>query len=370
MLGQKADRPAAIRLKRAALLIKMMRLDEAQTELSEPFPLPQDRAARLLQADLLMLRDDPACAAQAATLLAALAMATPDADERRALNVKQADALAICGDYRRARAIAWQAACGTVPDIHAISLLLRLGLAGGEAETLCASIDAATSLPARGLALLCALRARSGQVAQAREAAGFDRFFSRTMLFSPSPETHAMHAAIADEIRADPDLHYSAGRRPGQHLWRIEGLPTRGMTAIPALLEAIAQAVRAYVAALPDSNGHPFLRKRPANAKLTARAAIAAPDGFEDWHTHDKAWVSGIYYVAMPPEIEGARSGSIAFGWPGGDSIESAAEGIILANVHPAAGELLLFPSYQHHRTFPLHRPGERIAIAFDVMAL
>jgi hypothetical protein len=69
----------------------------------------------------------------------------------------------------------------------------------------------------------------------------------------------------------------------------------------------------------------------------------------------------------MPPKIADDPSGSISFGWPGGDDAKQAVEGVTIANLYPAAGELLFFPSYQHHRTFPLKRPGERIAIAFDV---
>jgi hypothetical protein len=39
------------------------------------------------------------------------------------------------------------------------------------------------------------------------------------------------------------DAFQSAGRQPGSHLWRLEGLPLRGMTVIPQLLSAIADAV-------------------------------------------------------------------------------------------------------------------------------
>lgn len=365
MLGKNKDRPPAVRLKRAEQLLKLMRLDESDAELAGDFPTCDHRAVNLLRSDSLLFRDDPQCAAQAAELLGGIICEALKTEDRAALNVRRANALAASGDHAQARAIAWDIATSPKSDALAISLLLRLGLSSQGAQSLLAIVDA-VQLPTRATSLRLALLARSGQLALATEQSHFSRFFQRKTLFAPSAKTDVLNAAIAAEIRASPDLFYSAGRRPGKHLWRTEGLPQRGMVALPKLFAAIVDVVKTYAAALPDED-HPFLKQRPERAKLAAWAAIAGADGHEEWHTHDKGWVSGVYYAAMPDAVAGDRAGSIEFGWPGGEEAASAAEGVTIASHLPLAGELLLFPSYQHHRTLPLKRQGERIAIAFDV---
>jgi Putative 2OG-Fe(II) oxygenase len=366
MLGRNLERPPLLRLKRAEQLLKLMRLDEADAELAGDFAASDLRAANLLRSEALLFRDDPHCAAQATELLGRIVPEPLKLKELAALNVRRANALAASGDLAQARAIAWHEAMRPTSDAHAISLLLRLGLSQAEAQALLVVVDAA-NLPTREMSLRLALLARTGQMDLAKGLSGFERFFQRKALFKSLSEAAALNAAIATEIRASPDLFYSAGRRPGRHLWRTEGLPQRGMVAIPKLFEALEAAVKTYAASLKDED-HPFPKQRPARAKISAWAAIAGADGYEEWHTHDRGWVSGVYYVAMPAALAGDRGGAIEFGWPGGEDLACATAGVSIASHHPAAGELLLFPSYQHHRTIPLKRAVERISIAFDVV--
>jgi uncharacterized protein (TIGR02466 family) len=90
-------------------------------------------------------------------------------------------------------------------------------------------------------------------------------------------------------------------------------------------------------------------------------------------HCHPGCFLSATYYVAVPPEMKG---GEIVFRDPRGPAVAMyETPEIDLPWVGsgpnipftPAAGHLLLFPSWLEHRVEPFDGPGERISIAFNV---
>ncbi len=367
MLGGIAERSDEIRLKRAALLLRLMRLDEAEAELSA---LPHSRSATLLRCECLLLRDRPDMAAMAAKLLLPLIESEPTGPEQSQLLADYARAVAASGDHQTAREIAFGLIVTDSPNVSAAALLISLGLSCAEAEMMLTASEGWVG-PRRLTALRGALLAIAGHVAEALDLAGFHHYFMRAPLPTPPgwADLSTFNAALVAEIRASPDLFYSAGRQPGRDLWRLQGLPLRGMKAVPDLLTAIAGEVTAYANRLGDDDQHPFVQERPNRTKIAAWAGIASAIGYEQWHTHDRAWASGVYYAAVAQAKPNGQSGAIAFGWPGGANAEAAQEGTILTSFHPAAGDLLLFPGWQHHRTYPLGNTEERVAIAFDIIA-
>jgi hypothetical protein len=358
MLGGVTDRAVPLRLQRADLLAKLMRLDEAWAELAGL----DDGASLLLRCQILTLRGDPASAAAAADLLAGHVPDLPDGPERDLLLLRQLDLLVTAGSTAALDDM-WRLATQTPAPaaqvlVSAISLLLRHGLTAQGAGALLhdhRQFLLAPTAPPRSHALHNALLAISGDMPAARAAAGLDRFIHHQRLLDAHDPLIA--AAIA-ELKQGDDLHCSGERRPGRHLQRIGQLPAWGMVAVPALLQRIIAAVQTHVASLPQDQDHRFLRARPAGARLAAWAAIAGEHGHEEWHTHDKAWLSGTCYLAVPDGLPD-HAGAIAFGWPGLPPVVTH---------RPFTGDLVLFPSCQHHRTMPLGRPGERIALTFDVM--
>ena len=81
---------------------------------------------------------------------------------------------------------------------------------------------------------------------------------------------------------------------------------------------------------------------------------------------HSEGWISSAYYVEVPREVEdrGERSGWIKFGEPKFEVPGAKPEKF----VQPAAGKLVLFPSYMWHGTIPIHGDEPRMTIAFDVV--
>jgi len=93
---------------------------------------------------------------------------------------------------------------------------------------------------------------------------------------------------------------------------------------------------------------------------------VLAPGGHQLPHLHPLAWLSGVYYVAVPPGL--GDDGALEFGEPPTQfalKIEPERR-----RVSARPGQLVLFPSWFWHRTLPFAQAGERISIAFDVMPL
>jgi uncharacterized protein (TIGR02466 family) len=89
-------------------------------------------------------------------------------------------------------------------------------------------------------------------------------------------------------------------------------------------------------------------------------------------HCHPGCFLSATYYVKVPPEMKG---GEIVFRDPRGPAVAMyETPGIDLPWVGsgmgipfaPAAGHLLLFPSWLEHRVERFEAAGERISIAFN----
>lgn len=119
-----------------------------------------------------------------------------------------------------------------------------------------------------------------------------------------------------------------------------------------------------------------------ATAKIRAKADLSAlslkmsgwmnanpPGGFNAPHTHPGAHWSGVYYVSQP-EVETGNSGMIEFLDPRSDLPNWRVLGAPAfrgkKKLRPAAGEMILFPSYLLHWVYPNEADGERISIAFN----
>jgi len=113
----------------------------------------------------------------------------------------------------------------------------------------------------------------------------------------------------------------------------------------------------------------PYLSRPVRDWRLHSWGTILGESGHQDAHIHRSAWLSGVYYVRVPPSVCAAdldRAGWIEFGHP---PAQYPVQGWYpLETVRPIEGMLLLFPSYLYHRTVPLAGSDVRISVAFDVL--
>lgn len=179
-------------------------------------------------------------------------------------------------------------------------------------------------------------------------------------------------ARIAELLRA---LHVTRAHPIGQSL--RGGTQTRGNLfarrepEIARLREAIADAVRVHMAALPPRDDtHPLLRHRDATPVFAGSWSVRLTgEGFHVNHIHPEGILSSACYVALPGTIgdgdDAARDGWLELGRP---PTELGLPLEPLAAIRPVPGRLALFPSYLFHGTRPF-AAGERLTVAFDVIA-
>ena len=163
---------------------------------------------------------------------------------------------------------------------------------------------------------------------------------------------HVNNAVYLSYFEAARAGYYAAVSGP-------EILAVRGM---------IEQAVRDYVAALPDDAAHPFLGRKAERFRFSGSWSVRLREqGFHLNHVHAAGWISSCYYVGLPAGIgdDGGRDGWLTFGETG---LALGARERIGEMVRPEVGKLVLFPSYFYHGTVPFSGDGYRTTIAFDVV--
>lgn len=248
-------------------------------------------------------------------------------------------------------------------DMESLHIATKVLLARGDTKSilaLCLDILARGAGHARLLSLL-ALSSWAEGTPHHRMLLDREALFARRSLM-PGGD-----AALAEEILSHPTLglsqSYKATRGDGV---RIEHIQTQGGPRAQALLANIRDAVGRYVAERASRADHPAFANPPEAVALNAWALVLRGDGFEDCHIHPSAWISGVFYVAVPPLAAAGDAGRIGFG-PIRDIAGRDMADFPSWSLLPEAGELLLFPSYFAHRTWPTGSAEPRICIAFDV---
>lgn len=269
-----------------------------------------------------------------------------------------ADALHKAGRHDDALAYALAALTHSPDERRSLSVASKVLLARGDTPqllSLCRDLRARGGRNAEIFALL-ALSAWAERAPEYEQLLDHARWFDRI----ETVQSDAANTALAEEILAHPAL----GRSPGYKATlgdgvRIEHLDHYGGPRAQELLAALRSRI--------DSYARTHALDMPPTVRLEAWALVLRGDGHEDWHIHPSARIGGVYYVAVPPQGDALHAGEIGFGplrtIPGRDM-----HGFPSWNVVPRDGELLLFPSWMAHRTWPTGTQVPRISVAFDVV--
>jgi uncharacterized protein (TIGR02466 family) len=140
------------------------------------------------------------------------------------------------------------------------------------------------------------------------------------------------------------------------------------------LFSHIQLAIANYVDRRADwfgssADDQPMMAMRPDCLTLSGWVIAVNMDGHEGWHIHPDGWLSGVFYVDVPDmcTTDAVNAGQIEFGpYPLGPAANAAVWP--RWTIQPRSGDLLLFPSYLAHRTWPTCVEQDRICIAFDVL--
>ena len=177
-----------------------------------------------------------------------------------------------------------------------------------------------------------------------------------------------LNAALAQSIlghRSLIDSPVSKSTTGGAQTGELDAEQVPGLAALVAEINVrIGQFVASCQA--NELGEHPAMLAASERWTLRIWATVLSAGGHQAPHIHPLAWLSGVYYVALPDDMAAERptAGCLEFGQP------PARMGVTdrVRPVAPREGRLVIFPSYFYHSTreFVSHEP--RISIAFDVM--
>ena len=137
-------------------------------------------------------------------------------------------------------------------------------------------------------------------------------------------------------------------------------------TSLLLLKELIEDQIDAYRDRLPAGSREPYSLFWPPDPDLAGWFVELSSGGYQEMHTHDTAWLSGVFYLEVP-EGPAESAGAIRFSLSNDryPRIRSEVEDL---KYKPKAGDLVLFPSSLPHGTIPIGDGQCRLCVAFDLL--
>jgi hypothetical protein len=188
------------------------------------------------------------------------------------------------------------------------------------AEALARRPDDQRAIAHLGLAL-----ASAGQVEAAIDFVGLQRHVHAIELPVPAgfAGADAFHAALAADIRRHSQQRWEPAGLAARNAYLSGDLLADRTAAIVGFEQRLREAIDAFLhrcraqraAGASDS----FLAGIPQAYRIHVWATQAAQSGYIDTHIHEDSWLSGAYYVELPPAIaadDATHAGWIEFGRP------------------------------------------------------
>ncbi len=229
----------------------------------------------------------------------------------------------------------------------------------------------------RAIAHLGVALAAAGDIAAAVALLGLERHVHAVQLAPPDgfADADVFHRRLAEDIRNHSQQRWEPAGLAARSGWLSGDLLADRTPAILGFERRLREAIDRCIAGLRPDPDDPFLHADVLSAvarryALHVWATRVAEAGNIDTHIHEESWLSGAYYVELPPAIaddDPAHAGWIEFGRPHAGLPAWPEQALRL--LRPRVGTLLLFPSYFFHRTLPYRGGGERISISFDLAA-
>jgi uncharacterized protein (TIGR02466 family) len=205
--------------------------------------------------------------------------------------------------------------------------------------------------------------------AQGREGFDYRRLVGRRR-FAEVPgfaSVAAFNAALAARLKAHPSLMRDRPGRATMHGGQTLDIANDADPAVAAMRRLIETAAADYLAERRDDA---YFADPPQRWRLVMWGVVLGRSGYQNPHNHPSGFLSGVYYVALPPGVaRGAdEAGFLEFG---ASNVRGRDGGEIVSpnrmRLRPEEGLMALFPSHFWHRTVPYDEDAERISLAFDL---
>ncbi len=277
-------------------------------------------------------------------------------------------------DYRAAAAAFRRAQARDPRHVGARNNLMPALLGQGKARQALAQAErilADGRWDARALAFECIALAELGRHAEESALADLDRLVVTQEL--PVPAGYAwidkFNAKLARALSRVSSLEPSPSRHATRAGWHSGNLADSGEPEIAALNSAILRAVEERIDSVAP-NLHPFDAHAPQTYRMNAWTVIMEREGHQIPHIHAEGWLSGVYYVEVPPSVRAddpTRQGWLRLG-PGEERWRRNGAPTAERMILPRPGLLVTFPSFVWHMTVPLAADGRRISYSFDIV--
>lgn len=182
--------------------------------------------------------------------------------------------------------------------------------------------------------------------------------------------SHMASSFSADALQAKLlELHSSYKHPIGQSLRNgtqtFEDLFDLDEPIVQQLSRAILDTAKHHVRNQKADSKHPFLSRLTDNLRFKGSWSVCLRStGFHKSHFHPEGWLSGVYYVDVPKEIDNEGQGWLVFGRPDIPNLSYPGD----LSVKPEPGCVVLFPSYMWHGTNPFTSGQHRLTVAFDII--
>ena len=219
----------------------------------------------------------------------------------------------------------------------------------------------------RGLAYLALALREVGDDAPATALVDLSKFPIQTTLVLSGDDV----SRLRDHVLAQSTLRWEPFGKTTRQGSQTARLAEPGTGVFGDFVHSLRTTVDRFLSQLPVLPDHPFQFRVPATYRLSIWATVLESSGHQLPHIHPNGWLSGVYYVTVPEEIDRgdpAGPGCLEIGFLDTDLPCTRAPEIRC--IAPEPGSLLLFPSYYFHRTVPFDSERSRISIAFDVEPL
>jgi uncharacterized protein (TIGR02466 family) len=185
----------------------------------------------------------------------------------------------------------------------------------------------------------------------------------------PDVSMAELNRDLAEHVTGHPSLRFEPAGHATRNGGHTADLFQGHRGPINDFEDALEAALAQYIDDMPTDPEHPLNLRRPERWQLTAWSVVMDAQGHQLPHVHPAAWLSGVYYVQVPPAVRGddpGHEGWIEFGEPPEEF--DLPGGHPIRKYHPVEGRMFLFPSWYWHRTIPFQSDTQRICIAFDVL--
>ena len=251
-------------------------------------------------------------------------------------------------------------------------ILLKKGDAAG-AVALCDRCLAVQRECARALSIKVIALAESGQEAASSRLMDLERLISAETIAPPKSyeSLTEFNRDLAERVASHPSLMPSPANHATRGGWHTGELAHDDSAPLRAFKAMLVERVIDILSMAPPDPTHPFWAMRPARFNLNIWGVVMESQGHQVSHIHPTAWMGGVYYPELPPEVADSAlgpAGWIEFGRGYNDCYQKTQPQT--RNVQPSEGMLVTFPAYFWHRTIPFDSAQRRVSIAFDVVPL